>query len=361
MRPGNKIEHGFRWYGPGGHAEFGDADPIPIESIRQMLGISHIVTSLHGKKAGELWSKDVIARMMDIIGENGLELAGIEPLAIHEDILLGNPDWERHTDTYCENLQRLGEAGVRMVTYILMPVFDWIRTELEKPLSNGTTVLAYDAADLANLNLVDGLPGWGKVHSAEEITRYQEQYSSLGHNGMFDNYARFMARIIPVAEASGIRLAVHPDDPGFDVLGLPRIVKNAEDLWRILSISDSPNHGLCFCFGSLGTNRSNNLRAMWREFLPRTNFIHLRQVIHTGGHTEEDAAFHEAPHNQGDLLVDALHHLSVTDIEQPIPLRVDHGPMHSTDVGRPGYGEKGRSQAAAWVDGVLSLADYLAQ
>jgi mannonate dehydratase len=247
----------------------------------------------------------------------------------------------------------MGAVGVSVLCYNFMPVFDWMRTDLAMRLPDGSTTLAYDDRALANIDLSRGtgdLPGWATAYSREQLQRLLAAYKNVTNEQMWENLANFLERVVPVAEEFGVRMALHPDDPPWPILGLPRIITDCAALDRVLSIVDSPCNGLTFCTGSLGVRRDNNLVEMARRFAvkKRINFAHCRNVKITG-----ERSFHEVPHLSqfGDVdMRGVLGALRQADFDGP--MRPDHGRMIWDERGRPGYGLHDRALGATYLQGL---------
>lgn len=218
----------FRWYGPD--------DPVALEKIRQIPNMHSIVTAVYDVPPGEVWSRESIAALKAQVEAAGLAFEVIESVPVHEDIKLGRPTRGRYIANYCENIRRLGEAGVRCICYNFMPVFDWTRTELAKRQADGATALAYDASRLEGLDPLSGelsLPGWDSSYKKEELRALFEAYAGVDAERLWENLDYFLHEVIPAAEAAGVRMAIHPDDPPWEIFGLPRIITTEENLDRL--------------------------------------------------------------------------------------------------------------------------------
>ncbi|HWV23908.1 MAG TPA: mannonate dehydratase, partial [Thermomicrobiales bacterium] len=263
------------------------------------------------------------------------------------------PGRDRYIDAYAETIRNLGDAGISVLCYNFMPIFDWVRTTLAMPLPDGSTTLAYDDGDLAAIDLSKGtgdLPGWGSAFDAAELGALLEAYRGVDEERLWDNLAYFLERVVPVAEESGVRLAIHPDDPPWSIFGLPRIITDAAALRRLVGLVDSPANGVTFCTGSLGASPANDLPAMIREIggRGRIHFVHARNVKVTG-----DRRFEESPHPSRYGTVDMLEvvrALRETGFDGPI--RPDHGRMIWDEQARPGYGLYDRALGAAYLQGL---------
>lgn len=335
----------FRW--------FGADDSIPLEYIRQIPGVRGVVSALYDVPVGDAWPRDRIQRLGDTVNAAGLELSVIESIPVHEDIKLGRPTASRLLDNYAESVRNMGEAGVPVLCYNFMPIFDWTRTNLAMRLADGSTALAYDESALSRIDLSHGtgdLPGWATAYDAAELSSLLSAYAEVSEERLWENLARFLEHIVPVAEASGVKMAIHPDDPPWPIFGLPRIVTNAAAIERLARIVDSPANGITFCTGSLGASSDNDLPSMARRFseIGRIHFAHCRNVKRTGEHV-----FHEAPHPTefGDVnMLEILRVLSDTGFDGP--MRPDHGRMIWGETGRPGYGLYDRALGATYLYGM---------
>ena len=337
----------FRWYG--------ENDPVPLSSIRQIPGMSGIVSAVYDTPVGEVWSRESIARLREQAESNGLELEVVESVPVHEEIKLGGPEAPRYIANYCENLRRLGEAGVKVVCYNFMPVFDWLRSELNRALPDGSHALAYDEAAVLAMDPARGglsLPGWDESYTPEGLRALLARYATLDAEGLWENFAAFLRETVPAAEEAGVRLAIHPDDPPWGIFGLPRIITGAESVRRMFSIVDSPSNGLTLCTGSLGANPENDLPGMAEEFARRIPFVHLRNIRITG-----PRCFEEAPHPTacGSLDMYAIVRALVRGGFDG-HVRPDHGRMIWGETGRPGYGLYARALGAASLPGLFAAA-----
>jgi mannonate dehydratase len=339
------MQLSFRWYGP--------EDPVSLKDIRQIPGVVGVVSALHEIAPGEIWAPESIDAMVAQIQENGLTLTAVESLPVHEDIKLGNPSRDHYTDNYIASLKNLAASGVTTVCYNFMPIFDWTRTDLGRPLPDGATSLSYKHADLARIDISHGtrdLPGWSAAFDGPQLKKLLRAYAGVKEEMLWDNLAYFLHRVIPVAEDLGMRLGVHPDDPPWSIFGLPRIIVNGEALRRLIQIKDSPANGLSLCTGSLGALPSNDIPALVEEFSDRDRiaFMHVRNINFDG-----EKSFHETAHPS------ACGHLNMFAILKALhkngfngPLRPDHGRMIWGETGKPGYGLFDRALGAAYLNGL---------
>jgi mannonate dehydratase len=335
----------FRW--------FGRNDPVPLKHIRQIPGVRGIVSALYDVPVGETWPRKSIARLIDEIGEAGMPLSVVESIPVHEDIKLGRPDAARLLDQYAESVRNIGEAGVGVLCYNFMPVFDWTRTNLAMALPDGSTALAYDDDQLAKIDLSHGtrdLPGWAAAHDAGALSALLDSYRASSTEQLWESLSRFLEHIVPIAEEYGVKLAIHPDDPPWPIFGIPRIITSESAIDRVLGIADSPANGITFCTGSLGASADNDLPAMARKYgkMQRVHFVHCRNVQRTS-----DRSFNEVPHPTefGDVnVLDVLGAFVETGFDGP--MRPDHGRMIWGETGRPGYGLYDRALGATYLYGM---------
>src|SRR5690348_18474814 len=219
----------FRWFGKG--------DPIPLANIRQIPGVRGIVTALYDVPVGDVWTREAISELAETIHGVGLALDVIESIPVHEDIKLGLHSRDRYLENYAESIRSMGEAGIPVLCYNFMPVFDWTRTDLAMRLPDGSTALSYEDAALAAIDLSRGtgeLPGWAMAYQPADLQALLAAYRDVDAERFWDNLAYFLERVVPVAEQAGVRLAIHPDDPPWPIFGLPRIITNARALERLV-------------------------------------------------------------------------------------------------------------------------------
>jgi len=335
----------FRWFGPD--------DPIPLEHIRQIPGVTGIVTALYDVAIGDVWPKSSFERIGEMIDRAGLEFAVVESIAVHEDIKLGRPSRDRLLDQYCESVQNMGALGVPVLCYNFMPIFDWTRTDLAEVQPDGSTALSYDDAALSRIDLSRGtgdLPGWSAAYDADALQALLHAYSTVGAEQLWEHLAYFLERVAPEAERAGVRMAIHPDDPPWSIFGLPRIITSGAAFQRLIDLVDSPANGVTLCTGSLGADPNNDLPAITRSIgkRGRIHFMHCRNVAITG-----KRQFHEAPHPSrfGNVpMRDVL--AALRDVGYTGPMRPDHGRMIWGERGRPGYGLHDRALGATYLQGL---------
>jgi mannonate dehydratase len=339
------MKMSFRW--------FGQNDPVRLEHIRQIPGVSSVVSALYDVPVGEVWSRDAVAALQEEVRRAGLQLNVIESIPVHEDIKLGRGDCERYADNYCASIAALGELGISVLCYNFMPVFDWTRTELDHRLPDGSIALAYAQTDLERIDLTHGtgeLPGWGTAYGAAELQELLAAYRRVDEEALWENLEWFLKRVVPAAAAAGVQLAVHPDDPPWPVFGLPRILTDEPAFARLLDLIDSPAHGITFCTGSLAANPTNDLPAMVRALgsRERIHFVHCRNIRRTGERSFTEVAH---PSMQGDVnMLEVVR--ALRDIGFDGYVRPDHGRMIWGESGRPGYGLYDRALGAMYLQGL---------
>ena len=346
------MEMTFRWYG----SKF---DTVTLKQIRQIPGVTGVITTLYDSKPGEVWTREAIRRMKDEVEAAGLHISGIESVNIHDDIKIGLPSREEYIDNYITTLENLGLEGIHMVCYNFMPVFDWTRTELARKRPDGSTVLAYNQAAVDAINpekmfeSIAGdtngtiMPGWEPERMAT-VKELFEKYSGVDDEKLFENLKYFLERIMPVCNKYDINMAIHPDDPAWSVFGLPRIIINKENILRMMKMVDDPHNGVTFCTGSYGTNRNNDLPDMIRCLKGRIHFAHVRNLKFNS-----DTDFEEAAHLSSDGSFDMYEIMkALYDIGFNGPIRPDHGRMIWDEVAMPGYGLYDRALGAAYLNGL---------
>ena len=342
------MKMSFRWYG--------ESDPVSLEYIRQIPNMKSIVSAVYDVKPGEVWPEESLAKMKKQCDDNGLIFDVVESIPVHEDIKLGRGDVDKLIDVYCENIRRCAKYGVKCVTYNFMPVFDWTRTQLDKKASDGSTSLVMYWEQMKGLDpLKDDihLPGWDSSYTQDEVRELIGAYGEIGQEGLWANLEKFLKKVVPVAEECGVRMAIHPDDPPYPILGLPRILSTADDFRRLIEAVPNRSNGLCLCTGSFGVRADNDLPAMMREFGDRVGFVHLRST-----RRDAEGNFQEDNHLEGDVPMYEVMK-AFLEIQQrqgrSIPMRPDHGHQMCDDLGRksnPGYSCYGRMRGLAELRGL---------
>lgn len=383
------MRESWRW--------FGAEDPIPLAHVRQ-AGAREVVTALHNIPPGELWPVEEIERRRDEVRAAGLEWTVCESLPLSEAIKKRSGPWRRHLDNWRESARNLAAAGVSVICYNVMPVLDWTRTELDHPLPDGALALRFDADTFAAFDLfilrrkgaeadwpedrvaraharfhtmdeaardrltrtvIAGLPGAAEAWTLEGFRTALGAWHGADGNDLRAALANFLAEVLPAVSEAGLALAIHPDDPPRQLLGLPRIASTESDVAAILALNDATCHGLTFCTGSLGARADNDVVAMVRRFGPRIHFAHLRNV-----RRESDAeSFHESAHLAGDVdmagVILALHGEERRRSAE-IPMRPDHGHCILDDQHkevRAGYSAIGRLKGLAELRGLMHGLD----
>ena len=351
------MEMTFRWYG----SKF---DTVTLEQIRQIPGVTGVITTLYDTAPGEVWSRERIRALKAEVEASGLHIAGIESVNVHDAIKVGSEDRDQYIANYIETLENLGKEDIHLVCYNFMPVFDWTRTELARKRPDGSTVLAYTQAAVDALDpekmfeSIAGdtngsiMPGWEPERMAK-VKELFELYKDVDDEKLFANLVYFLEKIMPVCSEYDIKMAIHPDDPAWSVFGLPRIIINKENILRLMHAVDDVHNGVTFCSGSYGTNLENNLPEMIRALEGRIHFAHVRNLKFNSPDDFEEAA-HLSSDGTFDMyeIVKALYE---TGFEGPI--RPDHGRMIWGEVAMPGYGLYDRALGAAYINGLWEAID----
>ena len=386
----------FRWYGPG--------DPVSLNEIVQ-TGAKGVFTALHDIPYGEAWSRAAIRQRLGELASAGLSWEAVESVPVSEAIRTRTGDFEQHLENYRQTLTNLGAEGVSVVIYNFMPVLDWVRTDLAWRLSDGTECLRFDPVRFAafelfllkrpgadsdytpdQLNqaeeffkslsveeirvfergLIDVFPGVKMGLSLDELRAMLARYDGIDADGLREHYRRFLEAVVPAAEEAGVRLAVHPDDPPFPILGLRRIVSTQADLEKIVTMVDSPSNGICYCTGSLSARLDNDLVEIAETLGDRIHATHLRSVAH-----EADGSFYEANHLEGAVnmpaVVQALQKVNARRADgASLSYRPDHGHRMLDDLEKPqnpnpGYDLIGRMKGMAEIEGIQQALQYISK
>lgn len=333
----------FRWYG--------EDDPVTLQKIKQIPGVTGIVSAIYDIPVGEVWPLERIQKLKSTIEAEGLSLSVIESVPVHEDIKTGDGDRDRYIENYCETLRNLSKAGIDCVCYNFMPVFDWTRSDLAHELKDGSNALAYCEKTVQDMNPLTGdlsLPGWDASYTKADMQALLEKYSHISEDMLWDNLKYFLDRVIKTAEEVKVKMAIHPDDPPWGIFGLPRIITTKANIERFLKLYDSPYNGLTLCSGSLGVSPENDIPDMIRTFGDRIHFAHVRNIKITG-----EKCFEESGHRSCDGSLDiveimkAYHEVGFEGYVRP-----DHGRMIWGETGRPGYGLYDRALGAVYINGI---------
>ena len=336
----------FRWYG--------EKDSIPLSYIRQIPGMSGVVTAVYDVPVGEVWEMDKILRLKSLCDEKGLEMEVIESVPVHEDIKLGLPTRDRYIANYATTIRNLGKAGVKCICYNFMPVFDWLRTNLHTEAEDGSNALSYNHEELMGLDPHNlHLPGWDESYTSEELNSLLDAYSGMSHEQLFENLVYFLKGIMPACDETGINMAIHPDDPPWDMFGLPRIITGMDSYDKLFAAVPNEHNGITLCTGSLGAGRDNDMVAMASKLASRSYFVHLRQITHSGA-----LDFCESGHltSMGSLdmygIVKALVEAGFDGYVRP-----DHGRNIWGEDGKPGYGLFDRALGATYLYGLFEAIE----
>ena len=347
----------LRWFGEGN-------DSVELWKIRQIPGVTGVITTLYNIPVGEAWTYEDIMEMKNKVEASGLKVEGIESVNIHDSIKIGLPDRDKYIENYITTLENLAKADIKLVCYNFMPVFDWTRSELAKKRDDGSTVLSYDQDKMDEINpdemfkQIDSnsqgfvMPGWEPERLAH-VKELFEAYKDVGEQNLFDNLVYFLKKIQPVCEKHGIMMAIHPDDPAWPVFNLPRIINNKENILKLLNAVDSKFNGLTLCTGSLGSNPDNDICDIIKATKGRVHFAHIRNLRH-----HSPGKFEEAAHLSRDGSMD-MYKIMKTLYETGFdgPIRPDHGRMIWGEVAMPGYGLYDRALGATYLNGLLEAIE----
>ncbi len=348
----------MRWYGS-------KHDTVTLEQIKQTGYATGVISMLYEKMPGQVWEQSEIKALKDEVEAAGLTLDGIESVNVSDAIKTGAADRDKDIEAYIKSLENLGKEGIKMVAYNFMPVFDWTRTELARVRADGSTVLAYsqktvDAIDPENMfesiaNDMNGtvMPGWEPERMAK-VKELFKIYSEVDEEALFANLKYFLEAIMPTCDKYDINMAIHPDDPAWNIFGLPRIIKNVDNIQRMMKMVDNPHNGVTFCAGSYGTNLNNDLPAMIRSLKGRIHFAHVRNLKFNDGMNDFEEAVHLSCDGNFDMhaIVKALYDIGFTG-----PIRPDHGRMIWGEKAMPGYGLYDRALGAAYICGLWEAVE----
>lgn len=387
------MRESWRWFGPD--------DPVTLAEIRQ-TGATDIVSALHDIPIGEVWPRDAIAAHKALIeGQNDVKApllwTVVESIPVHDDIKLAAPGHEKYVDAWIESLSNLAAEGIKTICYNFMPVIDWTRTDLKYELPNGAFALRFDQDQFAAFDLfilkrdnskddysrgevdraeslfkamtkeeiaaltqtiIAGLPGkMTNAYTLEDFRKALARYAAIDHGRLRQNLVAFLAQVLPHAEKAGVALAIHPDDPPWDMFGLPRIICTADDLELLFDALPSPANGITLCVGTYGSRPDNDLPQMALDYAERIHFAHLRGVTRD---LQEQRSFFEASHLESDIdMVRVIQHLIDNEraLKREIFVRPDHGHLMMGDINgttNPGYSAIGRMKGLAEIRGVIA-------
>ena len=356
------MKMSFRWYG--------DDDPVTLSYIRQIPGMRSIVSAVYDVKPGGVWSEESIAHIAKECEENGLIFDVVESIPVPEDIKLGRGKCEEYIEAYKENIRRVAKYGVKCVCYNFMPVFDWTRTDLFHPVGDGSTALFYEKDKIKDdykamaeyimsftekYNMT--FPGWEPERMAK-LDELFKAYAPVTKEKLWENLKYFLEALMPTCHECGIKMAIHQDDPPWDIFGLPRLLVDAESIDRFLSMVDDPYNCLTLCTGSLNANPNNNCAEIVRKHCDRIAFGHIRNIHHFPNGDFSEAAHRDCCGETGIIEVLRAYH----DCGFEGYIRPDHGrQLWEEGPGncRPGYGKYDRALGVQYMLGVWDLLDRL--
>jgi D-mannonate dehydratase len=332
----------FRWYG--------ESDAVTLRNIQQIPLMSGIVSAVYDEAPGRIWPERKIEAIKSAAAKHNLKFEVVESIPVHNDIKLGTGNRNKLIDNYCKTIRLLGYAGIKVICYNFMPVFDWMRSTVERRLPDGSITMAYDEDDVMAIDPVESgfaLHGWD-VHSKANLLDLMSKFRDLGADQLWDNLAYFLQRVMPVCEEMGISMAIHPDDPPWDIFGLPRIITGISSYARLKEIYPGTVNGITLCLGSLGADTKNNLVQIASEYAEHIHFVHARNIKIKGERVFEESA-HPAACGSLDIyaVLKALHDNGFDGYIRP-----DHGRMIWNETGRHGYGLYDRALGAMYLSGL---------
>ena len=349
----------LRWFGK-------NFDSVTLKQIRQIPGVKGVITTLYDSKVGEAWKEEDVQRLKKEVEDAGLKIYGIESVNIHDDIKIGLPSRDKYIENYIKTLEVLGKAGINVVCYNFMPVFDWTRSDLAKVRPDGSTVLSYDQEIIEKIDpekmfeQIDSssngfvLPGW-EPDRLSRLKELFEMYKGVDDEKLFENLKYFLSAVMPTCEKYNIKMAIHPDDPAWPVFGLPRIIVNKENILRMVNSVNSSCNGVTLCAGSLGSNPKNDIPDIIRSLKDKIFFAHVRNLEHTA-----PGKFQEAAHLSSDGSMDMFAIMKAFyDIGFEGPFRPDHGRAIWDEVSMPGYGLYDRALGAVYLQGLWEAIDKM--
>ncbi|MDL2287273.1 mannonate dehydratase [Eubacteriales bacterium OttesenSCG-928-G02] len=340
----------FRWYG--------ESDSINIDYISQIPNMHGVVSAVYDVPVGEVWSNETIAKIKTIANNANLGFEVVESVPVHEDIKLGKPTRDKYIVNYIENIKRLAAHGIKVICYNFMPVFDWLRSELDHTNPDKSTSLIYKHKQVLDMDPNKGelsLPGWDSSYTKDQLSSLLNDYKNITEEDLWTNLKYFLDAIIPTCEKFDVKMAIHPDDPPWSIFGLPRIITNFENLKRFISLNNSIYNGLTLCTGSLGASPDNDIPFLLEYFgkLGRIHFVHIRNVLITG-----DKGFNETAHPSGYGSLDMYKIIkTLNDVDFNGYVRPDHGRMIWGETGKPGYGLYDRALGAVYLFGLWEAVE----